>query len=213
MPHLVEERKEATGFFKTAFYYAFRSLFFPVTKILMWARVTPNGVTVFSMVLAILTGVLMAVDWLGWGIIAGLAMGFSDIVDGQLAKVSGQTSRFGGILDSAVDRYNEFFVIAGYGARYYWLGRPWMVFACAAAFAGSVMVSYVKARAEADGYECKVGQLQRPERLSLIGVGTLIAFLGYEIGLDAVIVFLAVATQITAIHRLEHVRRQTLRSS
>jgi len=205
MKEIVEEKKEPGGFFPRDFYYAFRSMFIPVTRFCIAFRIPPNAVTVFSMIMGIFMGVMFAFDRLYTGIVFGLAMAFSDIVDGQLARASDGSTKFGGILDSTVDRVNEFFLFGGFAVRYYLHGRPMMIIACAAAFFGSVMISYVKARAEADGFTCRVGKLQRPERLSLIGIGLL--FRGT--GIDVVVLFLAVATQFTALRRLMHVYRQS----
>jgi phosphatidylglycerophosphate synthase len=75
------------------------------------------------------------------------------------------------------------------------------------AFFGSFMISYVKSRAESAGFECKVGRLQRPERLTLIAVGVLFG----SVGIDVVVAFLAVATQATVLARLLHVWRKSRR--
>ena len=212
MNNIVEKKQETTGFFPTQFYYAFRSIFIPVTRFLIWAHVTPNMVTYFSLVLGFSMGVFFAMDKLTLSLFFGLAMAFSDIVDGQLAKATGGTTKFGAILDSSVDRYNDFFIYAGFALRYYFADRPPWIILCAFAFLGSVMISYVRARAEAGGLECKVGKLQRPERLSLIGIGVLINCFGFDFGIDSVVLFLAVSTQVTALYRLHHVYRQTLNS-
>ena len=192
------------GFFSDGFFNWFRGLFRPLTRGIAATGITPNTITVVSAFFGLTAGVLFAFDQLFWAVAAGLAMGFSDIVDGQLAKEYGLTSPFGGILDSTIDRYNEFFIFAGLGARYYLHGQPWMVLACASAFLGSMMISYVKARAEMDGFSCKVGRLPRPERLALLGISTLLRWPG----ITTVVIFLAVATHFTALRRLMHVRRQ-----
>ena len=203
---------EVTGFFSTKFYYAFRSMFFPVTRFCKWAHISPDAVTVFSMVFGFIMGAFMAQDRLLIAIPFGLAMCFADIVDGQLAKAYGEITPFGGILDSFIDRYNEFFVFAGLGARYYFLNRPLMMGVCALGFLGSVMISYVKARAESDGFQCKVGRLQRPERLSLIGIGVLSGGLGFDAGLDGIMLFIGVFTHVTALYRLQYVSGQVKKS-
>ena len=117
MIELDKQQKDSTGFFSTKFYYAFRGIFLPVTRFCKWARIKPNAVTVFSIVLGILMGVFFALDRLFIGIVIGLAMAFSDIVDGQLAKITGEITPFGGILDSTIDRYNEFLIFVGLGFR------------------------------------------------------------------------------------------------
>ncbi|MCE5248966.1 CDP-alcohol phosphatidyltransferase family protein [bacterium] len=210
MPNDNETRKKATGFFSTAFYYAFRGMFLPVSRFLARMHVTPNMVTCFSLFLGIVTGYFLAVNRLALALTCGATTGFLDIVDGQMAKEFGGKTPFGGILDSSIDRYIDFFFYAGLSMRYYFLDRPLWILVCASAFLGTVMISYVKARAESDGFDCRVGRLQRPERLALLGVGTLVSCFGYTIALDSVILFLAVGTHATAFTRLRHVYRQTL---
>ena len=197
------------GFFTPAFIYAFRLLFRPLSRFLLRHHTTPNTVTFLSLVLGVITGISFALNHLWLGFFFGLSMGFSDIVDGQLAKDFGGKTRFGAVLDSTVDRLNEFFAFAGYSIRYFFLGQPIWITVCAIAFFGSIMISYVKARAEAEGFTCKVGRLQRPERLTLLAIGTLIACLGFDIGIDIAVLFLAISTQFTVIYRILHVYRQS----
>ena len=200
-----EKQKKVTGFFPQKFYYAFRALLHPVTRLLIFLRVTPNMVTVASLGFGAASGYMLMQNRLWAGLMWGYLMSFSDIVDGQLAKALGKESRFGGVLDSTIDRYNEFFLFGGLGIRYFNLGNTvWAIF-CAAAFLNSVMVSYVKARAEADGFDCNVGMLQRPERITILAIG--VAFGGAV--LDTVIVILAVGTFLTVLRRLWHVRGQS----
>ena len=205
MENISEKEKKVTGLFTQKFYYAFRGLFLPISRLLIRLEVTPNTVTIFRMVLGAVMGVLFAFDYLWTGLIFGLAVGFADIVDGQLAIENSLTTKFGGILDSTIDRYDEFFLYTGLGVRYYFHGRPLWILACVLVFFGSVMISYVKARAEADGIECNVGKLQRPERLTIMGVGIL--FRGT--GIDIAVAFLAVFTQATVLQRIMHVYRQS----
>jgi len=205
MNTVIEKEKKATGFYTDEFNNAFRNLFRPVTRCLMWIGISPNIVTVFSVVLGFITGVLLALDYLWFALIVGYIMAFSDIVDGQLAKEYSNASKFGGVLDSTIDRYNEFFIFAGLGIRYYFHGQLLWTFACAVVFLNSVMISYVKARAEADGFDCNVGKLQRPERLTIVAIG--VAFGGLL--LEPAIAVLAVFTQLTVLHRLYYVYKQS----
>ncbi len=196
--------KVSHGFFSDSFIRFFRGLFLPVSRTLKRAGVTPNMVTYASFALGMITGVFLGLDLLYTGLFFGVVMSLMDIIDGKIAKEFGGATRFGGVLDSTVDRYNEFFVFAGLGFRYFVLGRPGWVMLSALAFLGSVMISYVKSRAESAGFECKVGRLQRPERLSFIGICML--FRGP--GVNVAIAVLAVATQFTVLARLIHVWRQ-----
>jgi len=197
------------GIYSIAFARAFRALFRPISHSLNAMGISPNAVTISSLLLACVTAYFIAIDRLWIVVPLGMLMGFSDIVDGQLAKEFGLESKFGGILDSTIDRYCEFVIFFGFALRYYFLGRPLWITGCAVAFCGSVMVSYIKARAEADGFSCKVGRLQRPERLTIIGIGCI--FL--SAGVDIMIVFLAIATQLTALQRLLHVSKQADKSN
>ncbi len=194
------------GMYTQGFIKVYRALFRPLSRLLKTLGIGPNTVTLFSFVFACVTCYFLAVDRLWLALAFGLAMGFADTVDGQIAKEFGMESKFGGVLDSTVDRYCEFMVYLGFGLRYYYLGRPLWIVGCAMAFAGSVMISYIKARAEADGYSCKVGRLQRPERLTIVGFGCL--FLSH--GVDVMIIILAFGTQMTAFQRLMHVYRQSV---
>ena len=204
MKNIIEEEKKVSGFFSTRFYYAFRAFFIPITRILTWLRITPNTITFFSSVLALISGIYFAMDNLWTGLMFGYAGAFSDIVDGQLAKATGQTSKFGGILDSTIDRFNEFFIFTGLAVRYYFLEQPWWILACAVVFLNSVMTSYVKARAEADNFDCNVGLLQRPERLTLVAIA--VAFNGLL--LNPIIILLAILTFVTVLQRIIHVYKQ-----
>ena len=197
--------EKATGLFSDGFYRAFRALFQPLTRSLMWLHITPNMITIASMGFGILAGYYFAIDRMWMGMMFGYTMGFADIVDGQLAKEYGLSSHFGGILDSIIDRYNEFFLYAGLGIRYLTLGRPWWGFACALVFLNSMMISYIKARAESDGISCKVGWFQRPERLTILTFG--VVFGGLL--LDPAIAILTAGSAFTAFQRVMHVYRQT----
>ena len=161
MENIIEEKKHE-GVFTPGFIKSFRELFRPISLLLYKLGVTSNHVTIASFFLGILCGTFLAMDRLWLGLFVGLIMGISDIIDGQLAKDYYGPTKLGGILDSTIDRYNEFFIYAGLGYRYFMLDRPVWVLICAFVFLGSVMISYVKARAEADGISCKVGRLQRP---------------------------------------------------
>lgn len=205
MNQVAHTEKISRGFFTESFIRFFRGLFLPLCRVLKRAGVTPNAVTCVSLFFGLTAGVLFAIDRIYLGFAVGLLMGFADIVDGQLAKEFDGETVFGGVLDSTVDRYNEFFIFAGFAWRYAALGRDLWIIPCVLAFFGSVMVSYVKSRAESSGLECKVGRLQRPERLTLIAVGVLFG----SVGIDLVLAFLAVATQVTAVTRLVHVWRQS----
>lgn len=111
---------------------------------------------------------------LGLGCAVILFAGVFDILDGQVARVGGMSSRFGALYDSALDRYSEFLMF--FGICYYLLSRHCYVSSlwAFAALAGSMMVSYVRARGEGLGVECGSGLMQRPERIVIITVAGLV---------------------------------------
>jgi CDP-diacylglycerol--glycerol-3-phosphate 3-phosphatidyltransferase len=196
--------KKVTGFFSSSFYHAFRALFRPVTRALRVVGVTPNMITLASLGFGIITGIEFARGHLWSGLLFGYLMAFSDIVDGQLAKEYNLTTRFGGILDSTIDRYNEFFIFTGLGALFYTQGEPLWMMVSAVTFANSMIVSYVKARAEAAGFDCNTGRLQRPERLTIIALA--VAFEGLL--LKPLLGFLALGTLFTVLRRVWYVKKQ-----
>jgi CDP-diacylglycerol--glycerol-3-phosphate 3-phosphatidyltransferase len=140
--------------------------------------------------------------------------GLFDIVDGQVARGSGLASVFGSFYDSTLDRISEIVVFLGifslYGGGHPDFGQPWMVYTVALALAGSLMVSYTRARAEALGLDCKVGMMQRAERVVLIGAASW--WFGGDWGgivLTGVLLVMAVLTNITAFQRIVWVYRHT----
>ena len=130
-----------------------------------------------------------------------LASGF-DMLDGAVARASGTVTKFGGFLDSTIDRYSESLVYGGVlvyllGTRDYRLGSLLIIVATA----GSLLISYARARAEAAGFRASVGLLARPERVLILAVGLLT---GYVI---PALWILAIGTHLTVVTRMAHVWR------
>ncbi len=151
----------------------------PLVKFLIKIGLTPNGVTTIGFLLNLTVAVLFILgaergeradlSVVGWGGFLMLIAGLFDMLDGQVARIGKMTSRFGAFYDSVMDRYSELVVFLGICwyliAHGYFLSS---VFAFVAVI-GSVMVSYIRARAEAVGVECSGGFMQRPERVVLVG--------------------------------------------
>lgn len=158
----------------------------PFVRLLIRMGVTPNMVTTIG-----LLGNLAAAAILSWAGIMAQADGsphyamvtlagaviivFStfDMLDGQVARLGGMVCRFGALYDSVLDRYCELFTLGGIAFYMMMVGYPIGALVTFLALVGSIMVSYVRARAEGVGLECKVGFMQRPERVVVTAIGCL----------------------------------------
>lgn len=136
-----------------------------------------------------------------------LAGGFLDFCDGAVARVRGTSSTFGTFLDSVTDRFSDTFVFSALIWYYFQHGDERIAVVALAAYASGSITSYIRAKAESLGYDCKVGILERAERLILLCAGLIFGLV--EIMLWAV----AVLGAVTVIQRLVHVSRQSRASS
>lgn len=176
-------------------------------------EIPPNAVTTLSVLLAAAAGVSVAVGRFALGGWLYLFAGACDFIDGRLARTTGKASPAGAALDSVLDRYAESAMMIGLA----WYYRDnWVLFPVLLALMGSTMVSYVRARGEGLGVDVKVGLMQRPERLVILGVAVAFSpiLAAWYVPNDphpmhrlavVAIVILAASTQFTAAHRLVHV--------
>lgn len=144
----------------------------PVQKIFINARLSPDVITIVSLFFGIGAGIAFHYGWFalaGWLIFAG---GTCDIVDGAVARALKTPKRSGAFLDSTIDRFTEIFTFAGLAS--YYNGTP-VAYLVYFAIAGSLMVSYTRARSEALQIECKVGNMQRAERIVYTGFGAVLS--------------------------------------
>ena len=136
-----------------------------------------------------------------------------DVLDGAMARARGRSTRFGAVLDSSMDRVADGAIFGGLA---YWLatdGHHVTAAVCLVALVAGQVVSYVRARAEAAGFTCNVGFAERMERLVAVGVGALITGFGAgDWGLALALWLVAVASIITVVQRLLHVRAQDQRA-
>jgi phosphatidylglycerophosphate synthase len=135
-------------------------------------RVSPNVITVISLLLCMATGWAAGIGVLGAAAWLYAIAGILDILDGRIARLGNKQTAAGALLDSVADRWGELFVFAGY--TWFLRESPWLL-AVLGAFGGSVMVSYTRARAEGLGVALSTGIMQRAERIVLVCVGTLAA--------------------------------------
>jgi len=131
-------------------------------------RLSPNMVTLLSTVVGLIAGVSYALGWFGAAGWLLLVSGALDMMDGWVARLTGQASKSGGFLDAVCDRYVEIFIYLGLSV--YYRDRFWMVMSCALAITGSMMVSYTRARGEVAGLEYNKGIFQRAERMASLSV-------------------------------------------
>ena len=179
----------------------------PAARVLTRLGFTANGLTLSGLLIAGAAAYLLGAGYLAVGGAAVLISGLFDMFDGAVARATGRATSFGALLDSVVDRVAEAVVLLG--ILVYFLGEgstPGAVLAYVA-LAGSVMVSYVKARAEGLGIECEVGLLARPERVALLGVG-LIAGQWWPTAVTVVLATIAALAIVTTVQRISHARRE-----
>lgn len=155
----------------------------PLVSALIKLHITPNIITFVGLLLNLLATALFIyaavyapqqLNLIGWGGAVILFAGLFDMIDGRLARVGGMQSTFGALWDSTLDRYSELFTLFGIAIYLLLNGYVWSGVITFAAMVGSVMVSYVRARAEGLAIECKVGFMQRPERVVVTSVGALL---------------------------------------
>ena len=210
----------------------------PVVKLLIRAGLTPNMVTTIGLLLNIGVAIIFIsgaeegrrgdLSYVGWAGALILFAGLFDMLDGQVARLGNMSSQFGALYDSVLDRYSE--LIMFFGICYYLVGHHYFLSSMLAfiSLIGSMMVSYVRARAEGLGIESKGGLMQRPERVITIGLFAIICgltslYIGgdYKLYVPGIrfhvfetmsiftipITVLAVLTNITAYKRLTGARK------
>jgi CDP-diacylglycerol---glycerol-3-phosphate 3-phosphatidyltransferase len=163
---------------------------------------TANVLTALGVVIsAIASWRIAAGAFLSAGILLTFG-GFLDFCDGAVARVKGTASTFGAFLDSVTDRFSDAFVFSALIWFFFQDGDTRTAAVALAAYAGGTLTSYIRAKAESLDYDCKVGLLERAERLILVCAGLILGFV--EIMLWVV----AVLAMVTVIQRLVHVSRQ-----
>lgn len=186
----------------------------PVIKGMIRIGFTPNLVTTIGFVLNIAATIMLlyaagemteSTSIVGWSGAVILFAGLFDMMDGRLARIGNMSSMFGALWDSTLDRYSELFTL--FGIAMYLILNSWVTGGVLTflAMVGSVMVSYVRARAEGLGIECKVGLMQRPERVVLTSLGAILCGIFDNLWFLVVpIVIIAILANITAFWRVCH---------
>lgn len=169
---------------------------------------TPNQLTLGGLVLNFLAGWIYASGafFLG-GVMFGIASA-GDMLDGPLARLSGKVTKFGAFLDSTVDRYSDFFLFGGVALFYAKQGDASLFLVSMGIILGSFVTSYAKARAENLIPDCTVGVFERPERLIVLGLGSLIPPF-----MPLMLWILLIGTHVTALQRILHTHKALSTSS
>ena len=175
----------------------------PVVRFLTRTSITPTTITCFGFSLAVGAAALIITGHLFAAGLVVLLAGFFDILDGALARHTNQTTRFGAVLDSTLDRLAEAALLLGILVLFARDQSVAQILLVCVALLGSLLVSYIKARAEALGLECQVGLFTRAERVVVLALGLLLNQL--VIALAIIVVF----SFITAGQRLLYVWQQT----
>jgi CDP-diacylglycerol--glycerol-3-phosphate 3-phosphatidyltransferase len=183
-----------------------RFLVWPIDRLAAFLAPTgipPNIITWLALFLNLWAGILFAAGRFAAAGGMMLLAGLCDLLDGPVARRQGRVSLFGAFLDSILDRYADLILFLGLLVYYSHVNRFGYAILAGAAMAGSVMVSYSKARAESLVPTSEVGFWERPERLVLMILGALTN------RMDVVLWILAVGPNITVIHRILHTWKET----
>jgi len=190
------------NFVRNWFYWFVR----PVERVALAVGASPTAFNLLGVAFGIAAGVAFATGRLnlgGWGVLLG---GAADVIDGRIARAQGVAGPRGAFLDSTLDRFAEVAAFVGL-AVFYQASTPALV-AVASALGGSLLVSYARARGESVGIVCKVGVMQRAERLLVVGFGGILdgsvtAAAGWNPGtlLVWLVSLVAVGTMGTAVYR------------
>jgi CDP-diacylglycerol--glycerol-3-phosphate 3-phosphatidyltransferase len=183
----------------------FRWYLDPIARFLNHLGVRPNTVTLIGLMGTIGCAILIALGHMTWAGILLLIMGPVDAMDGALARLRQEANDWGAFVDAVTDRYSELFLFLGFLIHYMLNPYPAGVILAYLAAAGSVLVSYVKARADALKFDANVGLLTRVERLIVIIPG-----LVFNQPL-LVLILIAILANFTALQRILQVRLEAHR--
>jgi CDP-diacylglycerol--glycerol-3-phosphate 3-phosphatidyltransferase len=174
----------------------------PIVRILSKSRITPNALTLINLALNIVAAYVIATGHFLPGGILVLVSGLFDLLDGALARFTKQTTRFGALLDSTVDRISEAATLCGLLIWYLARAGSLEIVLIFAVLIGSFLVSYIRARAEGLGWQCQVGLFTRAERVIVLAIGLLVNQILIALCVLVVFVF------ITVVQRLVYLSKQ-----
>jgi CDP-diacylglycerol--glycerol-3-phosphate 3-phosphatidyltransferase len=174
-----------------------------IVRGLALSKIHPNVLTFIGLLINIGAAVLMAMGRFRWAAVVIIGAAIFDMVDGRVARETNQVTKFGGFFDSVLDRYSDLALLIGLLVYYASINRFFYVVLTAVVMTGCVMVSYTRARAECIIPLCKVGFMERPERIVLFIIGALFDRMA------PVLWVIAVLANLTVAHRMIHTWRET----
>ena len=180
----------------------------PIVTVLSKLGMTPNTLTVMNLVLNVVAAYVIASGHFLLGGLLVLGAGLFDLLDGALARFTKQTTRFGAVLDSTIDRVSEAAILCGLVIWYVGQeGATSQIVLVLAVLIGSFLVSYIRARAEGLGWQCQVGLFTRAERVIVLAIG-LIAGRIWVHSVSVALGVLAVFVFVTVVQRLAYLWKQ-----
>jgi len=168
--------------------------------------INPNLLTAVGFLINVFAAYLFAYGYFRWAGATVILAAIFDLTDGPVARVTKRVTPFGGFFDSVIDRYSDLLLLVGLLVFYGRINRFWYVALVAIAMIGAVMTSYTRARAENLIASCKVGFLERPERIVLIIIGALTDRMA------PVLWVIVVFSNLTVLHRIIHTYQETRRT-
>ena len=173
----------------------------PATRLLAFLRITPNALTVIGLIIAIISGYVISQGYLTVGGVGIVVAGAFDMLDGSLARSINKTTPFGAFLDSTVDRFSEIVILLGILMFFQNNSYTTGVILVYLTLSSSIMVSYVRARAESIGILDKTGLMTRPERVIILALG-LISSHWWENGISVALATIFVLGSFTIVQRV-----------
>ena len=197
-PSTDQEKQTFTDFLRKIFKGVLES----IAGFLNRLGIKPVVVTAFGLVGNLVAGVLIAFGFLSWGGLLAMIIWPLDALDGTLARMRNESSKYGSFVDSVTDRYSEIAIFLGLLLYFIRENSALNIVLVFLAVVGGLLVSYVRAKAESLNYSSKIGLLTRAERYIILIPGLL-----FKIPTVA-LWFLAILTHVTAIQRFWNVRKQ-----
>jgi CDP-diacylglycerol--glycerol-3-phosphate 3-phosphatidyltransferase len=180
----------------------------PLNTALVKSRLKPNTLTWCALAISLIAAATIATNHLLIGGFLVLLSGLFDILDGALARLTNQATRFGALLDSTFDRISDAVLLLGLLALYVRSGGTIEIVLIFLALIVSLLTSYVRARAEGLGINCPIGLFTRTERVIILALGLLLSPL-YKFSILIALLLLVVFGSVTVVQRLVYVWRQT----